>query len=141
MRLLRMLVVAMVAGLLVATPAQAAKNTYNVTLTGGEEVPGPGDPDGSGTAAITLDTATNELCWDLAWQDIENPTAAHIHVGDPGQSGRVMVDLNLPANGPKACTKVDGTTMGHLSGGPQSHYVNIHTPSHKDGALRGQLQR
>lgn len=135
MPLLRTLVVAVVGGLLVAAPAQAAKNTNNVTLSGAEKVPGPGDLDGSGTAVITLDTATNEVCWDLTWQNIENPTAAHIHLGDPGQSGQVMVDFNLPGNGPKACTKVDGTTMGHLSGAPQSHYVNIHTPSHKDGAL------
>ena len=141
MPLLRTLVVAVVACLLVATPAAAAESTNNITLSGAEEVPGPGDPDGSGTATITLNTATNEVCWDLAWQNIENPTAAHIHLGDPGQSGRVMVDFNLPANGPQACTTVDGTTMGHLSGAPQSHYLNIHTPSHTDGALRGQLQR
>ena len=71
-----------------AAPAQAAKNANNVTLSGAEEVPGLGNPDGSGTAVITLDTATNEVCWDLAWQNIENPTSAHIHVGDPGQSGQ-----------------------------------------------------
>lgn len=141
MRMLRILVVAAAAIVLVATPAQAQKSTYNVTLAGGEEVPGPGDPDGTGTAVVTLDTAANQLCYELAWQNIDDPTAAHIHVGNPGQSGAVMVDLNLPANGPKACTTIDSTTMGHLSGGPKSHYVNLHTASYKDGAMRGQLQR
>jgi hypothetical protein len=141
MRMLRIVVVATAAGMLVATPAQAQKSTYKVALSGAEEVPGPGDPDGSGTALITLDTATNEVCYELAWQNIDNPTAAHIHVGNPGQSGSVMVDLNLPTNGPKSCTTVDGNTMGHLSGGPKSHYVNLHNASYKDGAVRGQLQR
>jgi hypothetical protein len=141
MRMLRILVIASVAVVLVAPPAQAQKSTYNVTLAGAEEVPGPGDPDGRGTAVITLDTARNELCYELAWQNIDDPTGAHIHMGNPGQSGAVMVDFNLPANGPKACMTLDGTTMGHVSSGPKSHYVNLHNASYKDGAVRGQLQR
>jgi hypothetical protein len=52
-----------------------------------------------------------------------------------------MMDLNLTANGLKACTNVDGTTMGHMSGGPKSHYLNIHTGEFPEGALRGQLQK
>lgn len=142
MRMLRILAAAAATTIvLVATPAQAQKSTYNVTLVGAEEVPGPGDPDGKGTAVVSLDTATNQLCYELAWQNIDDPTAAHIHVGNPGQSGAVMADLNLPANGPKACTTIDSNTMGHVSSGPKSHYVNLHTASYKDGAVRGQLQR
>jgi hypothetical protein len=141
MRLLRILLVASTATALMATPALAEKSTYNITLSGAEEVPGPGDPDGTGTAVVTLDTATNELCWDIKVQNIGDPTAGHIHVGDAGKSGSVIVDLNLPANGLKACTAVDGKTMGHLSGGPKSHYLNIHTAEFPNGAVRGQLQR
>lgn len=141
MRLLRILLIASTATALSAAPAVAQKNTYNVVLSGAEEVPGPGDPDGTGTAAVSLDTATNEVCWDIKVQNIGDPTAGHIHVGDAGKSGSVMVDLNLPTKGLKACTNVDGNTMGHLSGAPKSHYLNIHTAEFPDGALRGQLQK
>lgn len=141
MRLLRILLVASTATVIMAAPALAQKSTYNVTLSGADEVPGPGDPDGTGTAVFTLDTATNEVCWDIKVQNIGDPTAGHIHVGGSGKSGSVMMDLNVPANGLKACTTVDGTTMGHMSGGPKSHYLNIHTGEFPDGALRGQLQK
>ena len=141
MRMLRILLVASTASVLMAAPAQAQKSTYNIILSGANEVPGPGDPDGAGTAAVTLDTATNEVCWDINVQKIGEPTAGHIHIGGPGKSGSVMMDLNLPANGLKACTTVDGTTMGHMSGGPKTHYLNIHTGEFPDGAVRGQLQQ
>jgi len=140
MRMLRILVVASVATLFMAAPAQAQKSTFNVTLSGANEVPGPGDPDGSGTAVVTLDTATNELCYELNVANVGDPTAGHIHIGAPGKSGSVMVDLNLPANGPKACMPVDGNAMGHMANGPKSHYLNLHTAEFPDGAVRGQLQ-
>lgn len=141
MRMLRILLVASTASVLMAAPAQAQKSTHNIILSGANEVPGPGDPDGAGTAVVTLDTATNEVCWDINVQKIADPTAGHIHIGGPGKSGAVMMDLNLPANGLKACTTVDGTTMGHMSGGPKTHYLNIHTGEFPDGAVRGQLQQ
>lgn len=141
MRLLRILLVASTATVVMASPAQAQKSTYNVILSGAEEVPGPGDPDGTGTAVVTLDTATNQVCWDITTQNIAAPSAGHIHVGGPGKSGSVMMDLDVPANGLKACTAVDGTTMGHMTGGPKSHYLNIHTAEFPDGAVRGQLQK
>ena len=141
MRMLRILLVASTASVLMAAPAQAQKSTYNIILSGANEVPGPGDPDGAGTAVVTLDAATNQVCWEINVQKIAEPTAGHIHVGGPGKSGSVMMDLNLPANGLKACTTVDGTTMGHMSGGPKTHYLNIHTGEFPDGAVRGQLQQ
>lgn len=141
MRLLRILLVASTASVLVAAPAQAQKNTYDITLSGAEEVPGPGDQDGTGTAVVTFDTASNEVCWDITVQNIGEPTAGHIHIGGPGRSGSVMMDLDLPGNGLKACSTVDGTTMSHMSGGPKSHYLNIHTAEFPDGAVRGQLQK
>jgi hypothetical protein len=141
MRVLRILLVASTATVLTAAPAQAQKSTYNITLAGANEVPGPGDPDGIGTAVVTLDTATNQVCWDINVQKIDAPTAGHIHVGGPGKSGSVMMDLDLPASGPKACTTVDGTTMGHMTGGPKSHYLNIHSAEFPDGAVRGQIQQ
>jgi hypothetical protein len=141
MRFVRVAAVASMAVLVMAGPAQAQKFDYKGSMNGPEVVPGPGDPDGTGTFGINIDNASNQLCYDLAWQNIDQPNAAHIHVGSPNQAGQIMVDLNLPANGPKACIPVDSTSVGHMTGGPKAHYVDLHTPSLGEGAIRGQMQK
>jgi hypothetical protein len=45
--------------------AEAIIVNYVVPLSGAEEV-GPGDPDGTGTANLTLDTSTNSITWSIA---------------------------------------------------------------------------
>ena len=141
MRVLRTLATATAAILVMATPALAQKFDYQGAMTGPEVVPGPGDTDGTGTFKLSIDNASNQLCYELAWQNVDQPTASHIHVGNAGQAGQIMVDLDLPANGPKACIPVDSTSVGHMTGGPKGHYVDLHTGSNSDGAVRGQLQR
>ena len=140
MRVLRTLALASTAVLAVATPALAQKFDFQGTMNGGEVVPGPGDNDGSGTFKISIDNATNQLCYELAWQNIDQPNGSHIHVGSKNQSGRIMVDLNFPANGPKACIPVDATSVGHRTGGPKSHYIDLHNGAFPEGAVRAQLQ-
>jgi len=138
---LRTLATATAAVLVLATPAVAQKFDYQGAMTGPEVVPGPGDTDGTGTFKVPIDNAGNQLCYELAWQNVDQPTASHIHVGNANQAGQIMVDLDLPANGPKACIPVDSTSVGHMTGGPKGHYVDLHTGSNPDGAIRGQLQR
>ena len=77
---------AMLAGC--ATVAGTVGESYNTALVGQQEVPGPGDPDGTGTAKITADATTNQICYDLTVQNITRPTAAHIHSGARGDMGR-----------------------------------------------------
>ena len=141
MRWIRPLIVASTIVVVTGSPAQAQKFDYQGAMTGPEVVPGPGDPDGTGTHKVSIDNATNELCYELTWQNIDQPDASHIHIGSPDQAGQIMVDLNLPANGPKACIQVDSTSIGHMTGGPKAHYVDLHNPAFPEGAIRGQLQR
>jgi hypothetical protein len=42
--------------------------TFSAELSGAAEVPGPGDPDGSGTATITLDPSQGEVCFNLLFR-------------------------------------------------------------------------
>src|SRR5688572_17330777 len=49
--------------------------TLDATLSGDAEVPGPGDPDGSGDATITLDTVNDSVCFDVSWSRIGRPFA------------------------------------------------------------------
>jgi hypothetical protein len=50
-----------------------------VNLTGKQEVPGPGDRNGSGDVQVIVSKA--KVCYVLRVDDTRRPTAAHIHNG------------------------------------------------------------
>jgi len=52
-----------------------------VALSGAAEVPGPGDEDGTGVAALVLSAEEGRVCYTLETENIDAPTAGHIHVG------------------------------------------------------------
>jgi hypothetical protein len=81
--------VVMALALLTGTHAAAGQELGKAmaTLTGDAEVPGPGDPKGSGTVQVTLDPDTGEVCYELSVANIQEATAAHIHEGAMGQGG------------------------------------------------------
>src|SRR5918994_7899564 len=83
-----------VAMLAIAAPALGEGRPFSTTLTGAAEVPGPGDPDASGTAFVSLNQGLGEVCFDLSWAGIDGTvTAAHIHVGAATVAGPVVVPL------------------------------------------------
>ena len=112
------------------------------TLSGAEEVPDPGDPDGAGTATVVLRSASSEVCWELTASNITLPAAAaHIHEGARGVAGPVVVPLSAPdatgaANG---CVTADAALMRRIMESPANFYVNVHTSDFPAGAVRGQL--
>jgi hypothetical protein len=148
-----LLALVLAAGLLVlAAPAATATTTASSTLlsarlTGEAEVPGPGDPDGVGSARIRL--GERRVCFTLRWSRIAPPTAAHIHVAPPGEAGPVVVPLFAAPGGlPLELSRVSGCVEGVDPGliraigrHPRQYYVNIHNVPFPDGAIRGQLHR
>jgi len=112
-------------------------------LAGANEVPGPGDPDGTGTAAVTIDMANSQVCYTLAVQNITLPaTAAHIHRGEVGVKGPVVVPLDLvpdASGNATSCVKADSALLNEIATNPAGFYVNVHTSDFPDGAERGQL--
>ena len=113
-------------------------------MTGDQEVPGPGDPDGSGLATITLNKGQNEVCWLLEVEDIEPATAAHIHRGPAGVAGPIVVPLSPPTDGTSSGCAVleDGSTLiDEIRSNPEAFYVNVHNEPHPAGAIRGQLTK
>jgi hypothetical protein len=81
----------------------------STTLTGAEEVPGPGDPDGSGRAVLTFNPGQEQVCFELTVSGIEPANAAHIHVGPAGVAGPVVVPLLPPLRAdrrPAACKPI-----------------------------------
>lgn len=122
--------------------AQGGGRHFTVPLTGAAEVPGPGDLGGSGTAALRLDVARSQICYELKVADIPLPaTGAHIHRGLATESGGVVVLLTAPAaNGSSSgCTAVTHELAQEILANPAQFYVNVHTSDRPAGALRGQL--
>jgi hypothetical protein len=124
------------------TDTGVAPGAITVTLTGAEEVPGPGDEDAEGTAVVYLRTDSNEVCVDITVQNITLPaTAAHIHQAPAGQAGGPVVPLTAPGEDglSSTCATVEATLMQDMLNNPENFYVNVHNADFPDGAARGQL--
>ena len=128
---------------LLAAPATAAGGRpLATTLTGAAEAPGPGDPDGSGTAMIRVNPGQREICWSLSVTGIAPATAAHIHIAPAGAPGPVVVGLEAPTSGSSSgCVAVDRSTALDIIRNPADYYVNVHNTPYPGGAVRGQLGR
>ncbi len=110
-------------------------------LSGTEEVPNPGDPDGTGFASVTFDMVNNIVRYTISVQNIDAPTAGHIHTGGAGVAGPVLVSfsptfVNGAASG---SVNVSASTMQNILNNAGGFYVNIHNPAFPGGAVRGQL--
>jgi hypothetical protein len=127
----------------VLAPAAGAENGGRplfAALSGTAEVPGPGDADGSGTAALRVNVGQAEVCFDLAVNGIASATAAHIHEGSSIESGPVVVGLTAPTGGTSTgCRSVSRELATELLRSPQDYYVNVHNDEFTAGAVRGQL--
>lgn len=136
--------VALVAVLALPATAMAGGRPFVVDLTGAAEVPGPGDPDGSGTAWLTLNHGQSEVCWAISVEDILLPaTAAHIHLAPAGFAGGFVVTLSAPdENGwASGCTSASQELIKAIQQSPENYYVNVHNSEYPAGALRGQLSK
>lgn len=135
---------ALAAALLVGCAAGPGmqRATLAVTLTGLQVVPGPGDPDGTGTAQIRVEPAQSRVCWELFIRQIEPASAAHIHRGAAGASGPPVVPLTTPDSAGRStgCTQVDPALARELAGQAHDFYVNVHNAPYPAGAVRGQLR-
>lgn len=139
---LRIVFVALAATLMIASPvlAEDGGRKLEASLTGAAEAPGPGDPDGSGSALITVNHGQAQVCWELSVMGIEPATAAHIHFAPVGVPGGVVVPLSPPTSGSSSgCVNVDPDLAKAILKNPEAYYVNVHNADFPAGALRGQL--
>lgn len=122
---------------------------FTTTLTGAAEVnaqgvPNQGDPDGSGSATITLNYGQGTVCWEISVSGITLPaSAAHIHEAPVTAPGPVVVPLSAPDAGGFAsgCASVDRALIKDIIQHPEEYYVNVHNSDFLSGALRGQLSK
>jgi len=124
----------------VAAQADDGGRPYHLRLTGAAERPGPGDPDGSGTADLTVNPGQGEVCYSVRVSGVDPITAAHIHVAPETAPGPVVIPLApFTGNTTSGCADVDRSLALALIQDPQSYYLNVHNATYPAGALRAQL--
>jgi hypothetical protein len=149
-RLFAALLLAALVALAIAGPASAAKlggadqggRQLTTTLTGEQEVPEPGDPDGIGFATVTVNPGQGVLCYELSVSGIAPAEAAHIHEAPFGEAGGVVVTLEAPTDGfSGGCIDVGRELAKDILKNPADYYINVHNDPYPNGALRGQLSK
>ena len=132
-------------GLLIPALSGAAATQLSAKLKGNQEV-ADGDPNGRGEAFVAVRKPTRrKLCFELSWDKIEPPTAAHIHKGAKGVDGPIKVTLfedpdGLTVSEVEGCVKkIRKRIAKRLRRTPEKFYVNVHNAEYPDGAIRGQL--
>ncbi len=128
-----------------ATPSPAPAYTgieFKAALIGANEIPGPGDPDGTGSASVSIDTTQNKLCFTLMVANVESVSMAHIHKAPAGSMGNVVVPLTAPTTGSsQGCIQTRPEVLLEILTSPADFYVNVHSEPFMAGAVRGQLAR
>src|SRR5437773_12244455 len=151
----------------IASTARADRDdvtTYRARLTGFGEVP-PKLADGQGRFTGTLSADGASISWTLTWTDLTGAAqAAHIHFGQPQNTGAVVVFFcgggGRPAcpDGPGHSGSVSGTwtavgilavpsqdiTAGDFAGflmilRPHLGYAHLHQPLFPGGGIRAQV--
>lgn len=128
---------------LVAAPAAFAADggrPFHLTLSGAAERPGPGDPDGTGTAHLRLNPGLGQVCYEYTVSNVAPITAAHIHVAPATDPGPVVIPTPpTSATGGSGCTVADRDLILEIIRNPEGYYFNVHNADFPAGALRAQL--
>jgi CHRD domain-containing protein len=141
------------AGNLTDVSSAVARKTRSVTfrpvLTGDQEVGVVGSARGSVTVTLRLNPTTGSVTFrrlvpNLLFEreDEFGPTKFHIHRGVEGQNGPVVVDMTAVADQGQSRGRVmaDRALVAEIAAHPEDFYLNYHTISHPDGAVRAQLR-
>jgi hypothetical protein len=160
MRTIRTLLVVAAAGALAATmtAGTAAANRLDDAPTGGaplsaeldgfQEIdpitgePGAGDLDATGFAVTTINPGQGLACYELSHDLDPLPFGFHIHVGEAGVNGPVVVNYFtdpmdvVPLSG---CVDIDRDLAWDILRNPEGYYFNVHNEPFPAGAIRGQL--
>jgi hypothetical protein len=135
------LTLALLSTALWAAPSQAATQSFQVQLSGAQQVPAV-QSDATGTADLTYNPTTRELTWSVSYSGLSGPvTMAHFHNAAAGANGPVAIWVS----------KHGGTVSSPIKGHAQltadqakqfvagDWYINVHTAAHPGGEIRGQV--
>ena len=126
---------------------------FKARLAGTEEVP-PNESPAGGSAWVK--TTNDKIEYEVNVTDIDKVNAAHIHLGEKGKNGPVILTLfkddptelktgklaeaNVTASNLEGPMKGKGVTdlVSAIKNG--TAYVNVHSTDFPDGEIRGELQ-
>ena len=153
MKKLYMIILLLVIGL--ATYSFAAEKSFKAMLVGSESVPAV-ETMAKGDATFTPIKDEEGLSYYVTVSDIDNVTAAHIHLGKKGENGPpVALITNDKKAGKFSGTIAEGTItkkdlMGSKTGKSVEDlikqikkgnaYLNVHTDKYPNGEIRGQIK-
>ena len=139
------------------TKARAVSWKYRTFLTGTSEVP-PVNTVATGLADFRISDNNSTLRYRVNLTGLNNVTGAHIDLGKTGQNGQIVVDLFQIGFSKHKKTSygmilrgniTDSTLKGRLKGKTildlltaiemGDIYINVHSKSHPNGEIRGQL--
>jgi hypothetical protein len=111
--------------------------TSNVALYGAQESPPVNtSAEGSGTITVQEDGSISGRIRTSGVQ----ATAAHIHMGNAGRNGKVIIPLKRTSENtwevPEGAKLTPEQLKAYKAFGL---YVNVHSAAHKGGEIRGQL--
>ena len=119
-------------------PDNVGGGRNNVTLSGDQEVP-PATTTANGSGTIIVE-ADKSVRGSVITTGVDG-TAAHIHLGAPGNNGPVIIPLTKSGDStwlvPAGAKLTDEQYQSFKAGGL---YVNVHSTKYKGGEIRGQLK-
>lgn len=124
--------------------APSTKKKWSVDIKAIYEVPAPAGRNEEGDATIEL-RSDNSLKFDIHIHNLTASdvlTSAHIHFGDAGTSGPIIIPFNPTFAGGGTSGVVTGLRQGQIDtllGYPV--YVNVHSTQVPAGLARGQLDK
>jgi len=135
--------------------SSTGQQTFTATMTGSEEVP-PKNTQATGSAKFVSSSDGNSMTYRIRVVNINGVTMAHIHSGDIGKNGPIVVTLfksatpTGPVNGPLSQGTITSANLeGPLKGKTISDlvklindgkaYANVHTQQNPKGEIRGQI--
>ncbi len=124
-----------------ASPASAYQE-LRANLTGEQEAPHNGDPDGRGFARFFVHPFYGYVCWRLTVERIQLPApAAHIHEAPRGEPGPIVITIAGVGKSGKSqgCVTAERALLRDIAKRPWRYYVNVHNSPFPAGAIRGQL--
>jgi hypothetical protein len=143
--MLTLAVLAAVAVFAAPVSGQGRTTTLRATLSGANEAPAAGDPDGSGSATVRINRSKRTACFTIRMSGIAGSAAAHIHRGRAGTAGPVVVlffGSQSERTTRRGCARrVNSTLLRSILRNPGRYYVNVHNADFPNGAIRGQLRK
>jgi hypothetical protein len=139
-------------------PVEVTDQAFYAELDTAQEVPEPEVVTAANGDAVFFVDGDGNLAYEVILVDIQGVTAAHIHLGMPGETGPVVVtlfmgefstgegDTGTLVTGVVTAAELEGDleglTLGHLLAQMEAGntYVNVHTEANPSGEIRGQIE-